>query len=549
MGRKPAAAEATASTSKQGNKENKSKRKRKIADKETIKPKKTKLQPNENSVDKSSDISVKVVKFSGAIPVDNECKQCIDDYQVYTNASTVYNAMLNQTNVGQNNNKYYLLQLLKHKNKSTYCVWFRWGRIGKIAGTNLQYLPLDEAINAFEKKFKDKTNNHWADRNNFTKFAQKYDLLQMDYGESQVKAKQVKHEKIEVPSKLDAKVQEVMNLLFDMAEFEKSVKEMQYDVNKAPLGKLTEKQIKAGYLSLKKVEKYLKKSDFGKGLQDACSEFYTRIPHDFGMKRPPLIRSPQEMKLKLQLLEALGDIKIAISIMDEAEKIKENPLDSHYKSLKCSLTPALETSDEFKIVQKYVENTHASTHSTYKLQIQTLFEIKKPQLESHFKKNLGNRMLLWHGSRLTNWCGILKEGLKVAPPEAPSTGYMFGKGVYFADMVSKSANYCFATSRQPTAFLVLCEVALGSTCDKTAADYDGDKLPPGKNSTKGLGKTVPDPTEAVKLKDGTIVPLGKPISASIAENSALLYNEYVVYDVHQILPRYLVQVKFSFTNW
>ena len=42
------------------------------------------------------------------------------------------------------------------------------------------------------------------------------------------------------------------------------------------------------------------------------------------------------------------------------------------------------------------------------------------------------------------------------------TGYMFGKGVYFADMVSKSANYCHATKSSPVAFLLLCEVALGN---------------------------------------------------------------------------------------
>ena len=35
-----------------------------------------------------------------------------------------------------------------------------------------------------------------------------------------------------------------------------------------------------------------------------------------------------------------------------------------------------------------------------------------------------NRMLLWHGSRLTNWVGILSQGLRIAPPEAPVTGYM-----------------------------------------------------------------------------------------------------------------------------
>ena len=60
-----------------------------------------------------------------------------------------------------------------------------------------------------------------------------------------------------------------------------------------------------------------------------------------------------------------------------------------------------------------------------------------------------NRQLLWHGSRLTNWVGILSQGLRIAPPEAPVTGYMFGKGVYFADMSSKSANYCKPHTQPP----------------------------------------------------------------------------------------------------
>jgi poly [ADP-ribose] polymerase len=40
-----------------------------------------------------------------------------------------------------------------------------------------------------------------------------------------------------------------------------------------------------------------------------------------------------------------------------------------------------------------------------------------------------------------NFIGILSQGLRIAPPEAPPTGYMFGKGVYFADMFDKSFSY------------------------------------------------------------------------------------------------------------
>ena len=85
-------------------------------------------------------------------------------------------------------------------------------------------------------------------------------------------------------------------------------------------------------------------------------------------------------------------------------------------------------------------------------------------------------MLLWHGSRLTNYVGILSQGLRIAPPEAPVTGYMFGKGVYFADMVSKSAQYCFTTRENNTGLMLLCDVALGECNDLYSSDYYADKL-------------------------------------------------------------------------
>lgn len=37
----------------------------------------------------------------------------------------------------------------------------------------------------------------------------------------------------------------------------------------------------------------------------------------------------------------------------------------------------------------------------------------------------------------------------------------FGKGVYFADMVSKSAQYCFTDKKNPVGLMLLSEVALG----------------------------------------------------------------------------------------
>lgn len=69
------------------------------------------------------------------------------------------------------------------------------------------------------------------------------------------------------------------------------------------------------------------------------------------------------------------------------------------------------------------------------------------------------------------------------------------------------------------------------------------------HSVKGVGVTSPDPEKAKTLKDGTIVPLGTAIQTD-TENTSLLYNEYIVYDIAQVNVKYLLKVKFDFdTYW
>ena len=102
-----------------------------------------------------------------------------------------------------------------------------------------------------------------------------------------------------------------------------------------------------------------------------------------------------------------------------------------------------------------------------------------------------NLALLWHGSRVTNFMGILSKGLRVAPPEAPITGFMFGKGIYFADCCSKSANYCKANINNPEGLLLLCEVALGNYY-KVYEAQNFDRPPKNYHSVVGVGKMCPD---------------------------------------------------------
>lgn len=87
------------------------------------------------------------------------------------------------------------------------------------------------------------------------------------------------------------------------------------------------------------------------------------------------------------------------------------------------------------------------------------------------------------------------------------TGYMFGKGIYFADIASKSAQYCYATAAANTGILLLCEVALGNPHElrkATALTAAGR----GRHSVKGCGKHIPDPKEAIEVEGGLRVPTG-----------------------------------------
>jgi len=280
----------------------------------------------------------------------------------------------------------------------------------------------------------------------------------------------------------------------------------------------------------------------------ACNKFYSLVPHSFGSERPPLIRLPEVISKKMEMLESLMDIELAYEIIKNVTS-DEDPIDFHYRKLNTIIEPVDENDPEFKIVQTYMQNTHAKTHSAYSLELVNLFRIQRHGEDIRFKRfaDNKNRMLLWHGSRLTNYVGILSQGLRVAPPEAPVCGYMFGKGVYFADSVSKSANYCCANMSSDTGLLLLSEVALGESLELTQSKFV-TKLEKNYHSVKGVGSTHPDPKKVQVLPDGLKVPHGKMVKNKDVKQTALLYNEYIVYNEEQIKIRYLVNVKFNFDS-
>ena len=192
------------------------------------------------------------------------------------------------------------------------------------------------------------------------------------------------------------------------------------------------------------------------------------------------INTKGRLKEKLDMVASLTDIEIATRLLSESGDESENELDGNYKKLKSKLVTLESNSTDYKIVNDYVKNTHGSSHH-FTVNLLEAFKIQREGEKDRFKGSIGNEILLWHGSRLTNYVGIISQGLRIAPPEAPVTGYMFGKGVYFADMITKSAQYCWCNPSNDVGLMLLCRVACGNYNKKLQADYNANLLPAGTN--------------------------------------------------------------------
>lgn len=500
-------------------------------------------------IEKSSAESSKKAKLTmkgGAIVDPDSGKE--DTCHVLSFRNELYNAVLGMVDLVRGTNSYYKVQVLKHDTKKNKFYVFRaWGRVGTTIGGNKleSFNDREDAIWNFKDVYEEKTGNSWHNRKNFVKQPSRFYPLDIDYGqEDETLQSSVAPGSL---SKLTNPVKELIKLIFDVEAMKHALVEFEIDLKKMPLGKLSKKQIETAYACLGECQKCVTDGVTGSKVLDASNRFFTLIPHDFGMKKPPLLDNSELINLKIKMLDSLLEIEIAYSLLKGSKgDAEKDPLDLHYESLKADIHEIEKSSEEFLMIKEYVKNTHAKTHGSYSLDLDEVFSVVRQGERQRYRpfKDLPNRQLLWHGSRTTNYAGILSQGLRIAPPEAPVTGYMFGKGVYFADMASKSANYCNTTRSNNTGLMLLCEVALGNMYELKKAEHV-TKLPAGKHSCKGLGKTGPDPDGNKVLKDGTVVPMGVGKSTDV-KSSSLLYNEYIVYDVAQLEMKYLVKLKFNY---
>lgn len=281
-------------------------------------------------------------------------------------------------------------------------------------------------------------------------------------------------------------------------------------------------------------------------MSDLSDKFYTLIPHNFGFAKMCnfIIDTKEKLQAKLDLISNLIDINVAFNNDKKSKRatakkgtsaLEPNPVDTKYEALDCKIEAVESNQAEYKMIESYFNVNKKSN-----INMQQVYKVgRNPEQKGFNPLNLDNKKLLWHGTRFSNFVGILTNGMRIAPPEAPCSGSLFGKGLYFADMAEKSTNYCRTYDSKGIGLMLLCEVALGNP-QQALRPTHSSTLATGCNSTHAVGTTRPEASGSIMFEKNIEIPMGKPEYFS---GGGMPVNEWIVYNTNQVRIRYIVKFK------
>jgi len=241
-------------------------------------------------------VTSKFIEKDG-VQVDTDVGDLIKTTHVLVdrNAKRVYSEMLNKTDVVSGGNSFYMLHLLESDKceggERSYWVFRKWGRIGvNQGGFKCEEFGVskDKALKEFCKLFLKQTGNDFGSDKEFQKKPGLMSRIEIEH-----KALSMKKSKTEGGS--------------EGASASGS--------SDQPLGKLSKAQIEKGDAVLDKVAAVLKEAE-SSGDKSAATkannmaqfaalsaEYYSYIPHNFGMKKPPVINNEELLGSEKALLQ------------------------------------------------------------------------------------------------------------------------------------------------------------------------------------------------------------------------------------------------------
>ncbi|KAI3385314.1 hypothetical protein SNEBB_001794 [Seison nebaliae] len=468
-----------------------------------------------------------------------------NNYRIYSEDDengerTIYRAVINKTTSRENNLR--TLHLLEDDN-GNYYYGERWGKKDERDSSIIYTFKNDLA---YAKRYFYQKLSEFTD-NNSLRYPKdkkgKYYMIDIDM-DSLMEEEESK--KVSIPkSTLPEEIQDLIKTICNIGPFTSIMKMHNFNEEMMPLGLLSREQILKGYQALKKIANKLSQHH-PNSFEELSSDFYSFIPHNFVKDRPIIINNQKQLKTEMDLLKVLYDVNCVDRMLKKDLMGVINPIQRNYELIGCKITLLDDNPKIYEILENYLKLNHSHLHSEYRMELEEIYQIERENDPKFVSK--GNVKLLWHGSNWSNIASILGNGLTLPTEETPNTNLMFGKGIYFADVSSKSANYSIEEGEN-IGFLLLCHVSLGKEFQTYNADCNAENKVKKANcdSLGAIGKFSPEITthRVIKYGDTSItVPIGRCVEIQNGDNCVLKFNEYVVYDERQIRIRFIMKVKY-----
>jgi poly [ADP-ribose] polymerase len=460
------------------------------------------------------------------------------------NFDIVKKAVLQVTDLKNNNNKYYAIELhtAKQKGKDCYRVYTHYGRTDDLetnpnAGQKeCRYLPtLGEAQAIYDSIYREKTSARkgykevaLASSKIGSQKARGTSAGQMDGKTLEKLAKAKKAEGAPLAlvkrTQLHAGVQDLVRYIYDEAKSSLTTTvaaTITANGIETPLGILTVGQIEKGEKILQELYHIFqaKKKNYRQDLERLTSDFYTAIPHRIGRTRAAIATSViDSMEAFQQKQDTLQLMKDMLQVNGDAGNVLFNAqIDQEYEALKCQVGWVDHDDPKFRELAEYVVTSQVKSKS---IKVRNIYTLKRENEWHTFTDHLDNQRLMFHGSRIQNWVGILSRGI-LLPKIVVSLGVRrtdagwLGSGIYFGDAACTSKCYT-SPGKKKTAFMGLARVALGKMKDFYKITYGIKEPPEGYHSCHG-----------VRSRTGV--------------NSQFADDEYVIYTQQQQRLEYLVE--------
>jgi poly [ADP-ribose] polymerase len=471
--------------------------------------------------------SVKSWKFN-----DSASPKYPNDFEI------VKKAVLQVTDIKNNNNKYYAIELHKAGNK--FRVFTHYGRTDDLennpeagqkecrffddAGSaQAEYDSIYKAKTAKSKGYKEVAlaSSKIGSQKARGSSSGEVDAKTLEKMKGETKAEKPKPKK----STLEAPVQDLVKYIYAEATNALTTTvaaKITANGIETPLGVLTVGQIEKGEDVLGDIHKLFTS---GKGTKakyvDLSGEFYTAIPHRLGRTRAAIeegvIDTLSEINQKQETLQLMKDM---LAVNGEGGSVLfDDQVDSQYAALGTELSAVEADSAEFKEWAEYVEKSQVKRKD---VKVVNIFKVKRKGEFDGFDSKVGGEKMLYHGSRIQNWVGLLTRGI-LLPKIVVSMGVnrtdagWLGNGIYFGDASCTAAFYT-TPGKKKTRFLTIARVGLGKRKEFTKITYGLNEPPKGYDSCHGVRHTK-------------------------AQTSQFEDDEYVIYRQNQQRMEYLVEFK------